>query len=137
MYPCSVPATCVQDARIGYIQNVLICTICKTPPQPRAHLPPSSTAHTATMSDKAFNTLQRNANCIGNKHTELSIFLEAHNIKVAAIQESKLTAESRSPNIQNYTLVRQYRHIGPGGGLLCLSITQSASLASHFYNVDE
>ena len=55
---------------------------------------------------------------IGNKQTELSIFLEAHNVKVAAIQESKLTAKSRSPNIQNYTLVRHDRRQGPGGGLL-------------------
>ena len=37
---------------------------------------------------------------------------------MAAIQESKLTAKSRSPNIQNYTLVRQDRRQGPGGGLL-------------------
>ena len=32
--------------------------------------------------------------------------------------ESKLTANSRSPNIQNYTLVRHDRRQGPGGGLL-------------------
>ena len=31
---------------------------------------------------------------------------EAHNVNVAAIQEYKVTAQSRSPNIQNYTLVR-------------------------------
>ena len=68
-----------------------------------------SPTHTPTMSDKSFNILQWNANGIGNKQTEPSIFLEAHNIKVAAIQESKLTAKSRSPNIQNYTLVRNVR----------------------------
>ena len=89
-----------------------------TPPQPHAPSPPPSPAHTPTMSDKTFNILQWNANGIGNKQTELSIFLEAHDIKVAAIQESKLTAKSRSPNIQNYTLVRQDRRQGPGGGLL-------------------
>ena len=72
-----------------------------------------------TMSDKSFNILQWNANGIGNKQTELSIFLEAHTVKVVAIQESKLTAKSRSINIQNYTLVRQDRRQGPGGGLLC------------------
>ena len=89
-----------------------------TPPQPHAPSPPPSPAHTPTMSDKTFNILQWNANGIGNKQTELSIFLEAHDIKVAAIQESKLTAKSRSPNIQNYTIVRQDRRQGPGGGLL-------------------
>ena len=89
--------------------NGWICTACMTPPQPRAPTPPPSPAHAPTMSDKSFNILQWNANGIGNTQTELNIFLEAHNVKVAAIQESKLTAKSRSPNIQNYTLVRHER----------------------------
>ena len=72
--------------------NGWICTACITPPQPRAPSPPLSPAHTPTMSDKTVNILQWNANSVGNKQTELSIFLEAHNVKVAAIQESKLTA---------------------------------------------
>ena len=62
--------------------------------------------------------LQWNANDIGNKQTELSIFLEAHDVKVAAIQESKLMAQLRSPNIQNYTILQQDRRQGQGGGLL-------------------
>ena len=124
-------ATCVQDVRIGYMfcsglrnavdyrkANGWICTTCITPPLPRAHTPPPSPTYTPTMSDKSFNILQWNANGIGNKQTELSIFLEAHNVKVAAIQESELTAKSRSPNIQNYTIVRHDRRQGPGGGLL-------------------
>ena len=98
--------------------NDWICTACMTPPRPRAPTPPPSPTHTPAMSDKSFNILQWNANGIGNKQTELSIFLEAHNVKVAAIQESKLTAKSRSPNIQNYTAVRHDRRQGPGGGLL-------------------
>ena len=127
-----VPATFVQDVRIGYIKrcsgrrnaadyrkaNGWICTVCMTSPHPRAPSPPPSPALTPTMSDKTFNILQWNANGIGNKQTELSIFLEAHDVKVAAIQESKLMAQSRSPNIQNYTLVRQDRRQGTGGGLL-------------------
>ena len=79
--------------------NSWICTACMTPPRPRTPSPPPSPGHTPTMSDKSFNILQWNANGIGNKQTELSIFLGAHNVKVAAIQESKLTAKSRSPNI--------------------------------------
>ena len=89
--------------------NGWICTACRTPPQPRAPSPPP------TMSDKTFNILQENANGIGNKWTELSIFLEVHNGKVAAIQESKLRGKS---NIQNYTLVRQDQRLCPGRGLL-------------------
>ena len=98
--------------------NGWICTACMTPPQSRTPPPPPTPSHMPTISDKTFNILQWNANGIGIKQTELSIFLEAHNVKVAAIQESKLTAKSRSPNIQNYTLVQQDRRLGPGGGLL-------------------
>ena len=100
--------------------NGWICTACMTPPHGHAHLPPPpSPTHTPpTMSDKSFNILQWNANGIGKKQAKLSIFLEAHNVKVAVIQESKLMAKLRSPNIQNYTLVRHDRCQGPGGGLL-------------------
>ena len=70
------------------------------------------------MSDKTFKILQWNTNGIGNKQMELSIFLEAQKVKVAVIQEFKLTAQSRSPNIQNYTLLRQDRRLRPGGGLM-------------------
>ena len=86
--------------------NDWICSTCGTPPQIRAPSPSPSAAHTSKMSDKAFNILQWNANGTGNRQTELCILLEAHTVKVAAIQESKLTAQSGSPNIQNYTLVR-------------------------------
>ena len=86
-----------------------------------------SPAQTPTMSDKTFNILQWNANGIGNKQTKLSIFLEAHKVKVAAIQETKLTAKSGSPNIQNYTLVRHDLRQGSGGGLLFIYIHNSAS----------
>ena len=85
--------------------NGRICSTCRTPPQPRAHSPPPSPAHTPTMPDKTFNILQWSTNGIGNKRTELSIFLEAHNVKVAAIQEFKLTANPEVPTC-------------PGGGLL-------------------
>ena len=42
----------------------------------------------------------------------------AHPVKQVTAEVSKLTAKSRSHNIQNYTLVRQDRRLGPGGGLL-------------------
>ena len=112
-----VPATRVQDARIGYIQDGLVFETLRIinqetmagSVQPRASSAPPSPAHTPSMSDMTLNILQWKANGISNKRTQLSIFLEAHNVKVVAIQESKLTAKSRSPNIQNYTLVRQDR----------------------------
>ena len=80
-----------------------ICTACRTPPQPRAPSPSPSPAHMPTILDKTFNILQWNANGIGNKQTELSIFLEAHNVKVAAIQESNRTAKSQHPELHSST----------------------------------
>ena len=73
--------------------NGWICTACMAPPQPRAPSPPPRPAHTPTMSYKTISILQWNANGMGNKQTELSIFLEAQDVKVAAIQESKLMAK--------------------------------------------
>ena len=109
-YPCSVcfknvtsqePAMCVQDARIGYIQDVLVFKTLRiivesmagsVPPVGRHHSNAHLPHRLVPTTDKTFNILQWNANGIGNKQTELSIFLEAHNVKVADIQESKLTA---------------------------------------------
>ena len=42
---------------------------------------------------------QFSANGIGNKQVELCELLERHKVKVAVIQESKLTLDSRMPNI--------------------------------------
>ena len=39
---------------------------------------------------------------------------------MAVIQESKLTLNSRTPSIQNFTTVRKDRDQGQGGGLLTL-----------------
>ena len=99
-----VPATCAHS-RFSGLRNAAdyrkangwICTACMTLPQPRAPSPPPSPAHKSTMSDKTFNILQCG---IGNTQVDLRIFHKAHNVKVAAIQESKLTSQSRSPNIQ-------------------------------------
>ena len=107
--------------------NGWICTAFRTPQQPRAPSPPPSPALMPTIVDKTFNIPQWNANGIGNKQTELSIFLEAHNVKVAAIQESKLTAKLRSPNIQNYTLVRQDQW-NPVGSIRAVSYLDNGNL---------
>ena len=64
--------------------------------------------------------MQFNANGIDNKLTELGEFLEQHNIKVAVIQESKVSYNSKTERIQNFTTVRKDRRQGKGGGLLTL-----------------
>ena len=47
--------------------------------------------------DSTFNVLQFNANGIGNKLTELGVVLERNKVKVAVIQESKLSSKSKNP----------------------------------------
>ena len=88
-----------------------------TPPPPS---PPPTPAPSAEQisDDSTFNVLQFNANGIGNKLTELGVVLERNKVKVAVIQESKLTSNSKNPCIRNYTTVRKDRPHGHGGGLL-------------------
>ena len=111
--------------------NGWICTACMTPPQPHAPSPPPSPAHTPTMSDKTFNILQWNANGIGNKQTELSIFLEAHDIKVAGhpgVQAHGPIEKSKHPELHPSTTgstPRPRRRLA-----VFLFITQSALLTS-------
>ena len=62
--------------------------------------------------------LQLNANRIGNKLTELGVVLERNKVKVAVIQESKLSPKSKNLCIRNYTTVSKDRPHGQGGGLL-------------------
>ena len=68
--------------------------------------------------DSTFNVLQFNANGIGNKRTELGVVLERNKVKVAVIQESKLSSKTKNPCIRNYTTVRKDRPHSHGGRLL-------------------
>ena len=106
----------LKDARQYKRTKDWACKTCSSAPAP----PPTQPAPTTTSKpkDDTFNILQFNANGIGNKLSELERFLEKHNVKVAAIQESKLTSKSRNPRIQNFTTVRRDRPQGQGGGLL-------------------
>ena len=73
---------------------------CSFPPTPH------SSPITPEASDgNPFINLQFNANASGNKQVELGELVERHKVKVAMIQESKLTLNSRTPNIQNFTTV--------------------------------
>ena len=96
------------------------------------HAPPTHASSAEQISDDStFNVLQFNANGIGNKLTEL-VVLERNKVKVAVIQESKLSSKAKNPCIRNYTTVRKDRPHGHGGGLLIFihrSITFSKQLA--------
>ena len=86
----------------------------QSPPPTRSPAPPNK----QISNDSTFNVLLLNANGIKSKLTELGVVLERNKVKVAVIQESKLSPKSKNPCIQNYTTVRKDRSHGQGGGLL-------------------
>ena len=70
------------------------CSSCNSPPAPSTPPAPPPPTPTTTINDAHFTILQWNANGIGNKIDELGIFMEKHKVKVAVIQESKLSQTS-------------------------------------------
>ena len=95
-----------------------VCSSCNSPHTlPKLQPPPIPTQ---AVDENSFTIMQFNANGIGNKLTELGEFLKRHNVKVVVIQESKLSSNSKTPSIQNFTTVRKDRRQGQGGGLLTL-----------------
>ena len=61
------------------------------------HLLPPTPPTDQKCDDSTFNVLQLNANGIGNKLTELGVVMEKNKVKVAVIQESRLTPKSKKP----------------------------------------
>ena len=92
------------------------CISCSSPPTPQIRKPLPSPITTKASDGNPFTILQFKANGISSKQVELGDFLERH--KVAVVQESKLTLNYRTPNIQNFTTVRKDRDQGQGGALL-------------------
>ena len=96
------------------------CSSCSYPPtlptpQP---LPPSIPIH--AVNGNPFTIMQFNANGIDNKLSELGELMERHNRKVVVIQDSKLSSNSRTQSIQNFTTVRKDHREGQVGGSLTL-----------------
>ena len=64
------------------------------------------------------NILQCNINGISNKIEELKDLAINNKIAIITIQETKLTNNSKTPNIPGYTTIRQDRGLNKGGGLI-------------------
>ena len=88
------------------------CSSCSSPPTPPIPKPLPSPITIKSSDGDPFTILQFNANGIGNKQVEVGEFLERHKDKVAVIQKSKLTLNSRTPNSQNFITVRKDRDQG-------------------------
>ena len=131
-YPCSVCTSNVTSRGLSYMWNRcsgwvhLKCSglqnaaeyrriknwACSSPPTPPIPKPLPLPITTKASDREPLTILQFNANGIGNKQVELGAFLERHKVKVAVIQESKLTLNSQTPNIQNFTPIRKNCHQG-------------------------
>ena len=72
------------------------------------------------MKKESIKILQWNADGINPKIHELADFLSSHEIDIAMIQESKLTAKQQTPVIEGYAAERSDRQDAkfPGGGLI-------------------
>jgi hypothetical protein len=68
----------------------------------------------------SFKVLQFNCNGLRNKIIEILDFMKDKNIKIAAIQESKLNSNSILPELGDYELIRKDRIKDAGGGLAFL-----------------
>ena len=87
------------------------------PPPPNTPLPARTTNHDNNNINYNLKILQWNCCGIQNKLTELTSFVNEHNIKIIVLQETKLTNKSKTPEIPNFVLVRKDRKRDTGGGL--------------------
>ena len=81
------------------------CDPCSTSTTQQSPPPAPAPSVEEISDDSTFTVLQLNANGLGNKLTELGVVLERDKVKVAVIQESKLSSKSLYPCIRKYTTV--------------------------------
>ena len=101
------------------------CQACCSQGTHKTHLPTAGSPEEShepkhTGPSGTLRILQWNADGINPKIAELQHFTETNKIDVAMIQETKLTADKRTPRLYGYTPVRADRPDAqfPGGGLL-------------------
>ena len=104
-----------------------ICSFCRSKPSASAPCPDivdevmDEAAGMKTADREYLTVLQWNADGINTKSDELQTQLEALNIDVCLIQESKLTQGSTAPHFSGYKSIRSDRKVTKkGGGLLSL-----------------
>lgn len=104
-----------KDRRRNPNWKCIECSPTTPPPSPPPSPSPSQQSETPTL-----NLLQFNINGLRNKIDELLHFLDKNKIHVAILQETKLTANSKTPATPGYSIIRQDREKNKGGGLAFL-----------------
>ena len=123
-WPCGV---CTQDAPHTCIQ----CIDCLTWTHfSCAQLDPNNLPHTWTCkdctaqasapTDSAMRILQFNCNGLRGKLDEITHYMKTKNCRVAALQETFLTAQSNLKCDPDFTLIRKDRMKNKGGGVAFL-----------------
>ena len=119
------------NRKSDYCQFSYLCPTCSSNPT-LAHTfpipsPPPSTPTATTITPAStlsitpptptntFNVLQLNINGLRGKANELNLFLKERNIKIAALQETKLEPLAPAPTFHGYTLIRRDRNKFGGG----------------------
>lgn len=80
------------------------------------HTNPTCASEDASQTD-VFSILQLNCRGISNKYDEILNYMHTNNIKVAVIQETKLSSRSNLTDKDGYNFVRCDRTRDEGGGL--------------------
>ena len=68
----------------------------------------------------SLNILQFNCNGLSSRLEELKSFLSSYSIKLAVLQETKLSVASRTPAFPGFAVIRKDRSRNSGGGLITL-----------------
>ena len=93
----------------------------ETPPQsPQQQSTQQLTPHIAVQVPDNSSFLQFNCDGLRGKINEIVSFMSRKNIKVAAIQETKLSTTCRLQSCDGYNVLRKDRSRGGGGGLAFL-----------------
>src|ERR1700730_10327503 len=91
-------------------QSPLPTLLLQPPPPQQPSLSPLQSSptprHTQNNNITKLNTSQCNLNGINNKIEELKDLMISKEIAISTVQESKLTAKSKTPAITGYTTIR-------------------------------
>ena len=104
----TVPATCVQYGRIGYIQDVLVF---------KTHTRAIQTTVKLEKSHHIAGQHKRNQ----NKLEELKLLIHHTHADIITLQKSKLTPNAKTHKVHNFTTMRTDRLHNAEGMLITLS----------------
>ena len=98
--------------------QTILCTSAPSQAFSSSQSTSATSVSSQTLSSHSF--LQFNCNGVKNSLTEINSFLHQHKVKIACLQETRLSAKDKDPSFLNYSLLRKERPVGNGGGLAIL-----------------